>query len=195
MAEKRQSEFTVTDRRRFSSEGDLKNEASQTEPQERTGPVEIKTDAKPDSKSPKQPKASEIPPAPSSAEQKASHDAFKKSSQQLDRQLRSQLGGRAQDFEMTFERFVASLYMSAMMQLGLLREEGSQPRVDLFGARQTIDTLVILRDKTKGNLTAAEANLLSNSLYELQMAYVEVTNSVTRMAQSPPTSEPGAFKK
>lgn len=195
MAEKKQSEFTVTDRRRFSSEGDRKNEGSQPEPQERTRPVESKTDVKPDPKSAAQQQAAEIPPAPSSAEQQASHDAFKKSSQRLDEQLRSQLGGRAQDFEMTFERFVASLYMTAMMQLGLLREEGSQPRVDLFGARQTIDTLVVLRDKTKGNLSAPEANLLSNSLYELQMAYVEVTNTVTRMAQSPPASEPGAFKK
>ena len=42
---------------------------------------------------------------------------------------------------MTFERFLASLYMTAMLQLGLMHEQGGQPRIDLIGARQTIDTL------------------------------------------------------
>ena len=59
---------------------------------------------------------------------------------------------------MTFERFMASLYMSAMLQLGLMQEEGGQPRIDLLGARQTIDTLSLLSEKTKGNLTSAEEN-------------------------------------
>ncbi len=63
---------------------------------------------------------------------------------------------------MTFERFMASLYMSAMLQLGMMHEEGGQPRVDLIGARQTIDTLNLLQEKTKGNLTAAESNFLQN---------------------------------
>ena len=60
---------------------------------------------------------------------------------------------RAQDFEMTFEKFVASLYMTALMQLGLAAPQGAKPQVDLIGARQTIDTLAILQEKTKGNLT------------------------------------------
>ena len=48
---------------------------------------------------------------------------------------------------------MASLYMTAMLQLGLMQEEGGQPRIDLIGARQTIDTLGLLAEKTKGNLT------------------------------------------
>ena len=63
---------------------------------------------------------------------------------------------RAQDFEITFEKFVASLYMSALMQLGLAAPQGAKPEVDLMGARQTIDTLAILQEKTKGNLTPAK---------------------------------------
>ena len=86
---------------------------------------------------------------------------------------------------MTFERFLASLYMSAMMQLGLMHEEGGQPRVDLIGARQTIDTLSLIAEKTKGNLTSAEENFLQNALYELRMAYVEVTNALARPPQAP----------
>jgi hypothetical protein len=78
---------------------------------------------------------------------------------------------------------MASLYMTAMLQLGLMQEEGGQPRIDLLGARQTIDTLSLLAEKTKGNLTAAEANFLQNCLYELRMAYVEVTNALARPPQ------------
>ena len=85
---------------------------------------------------------------------------------------------------MTFERFLASLYMSAMMQLGLMHEEGGQPRVDLIGARQTIDTISLLAEKTKGNLTPTEQNFLQSVLYELRMAYVEVTNALARPPQA-----------
>ena len=94
---------------------------------------------------------------------------------------------RAQDFEMTFEKFIASIYMSALMQLGLAAPQGEKPAVDLIGARQTIDTLAVLQEKTKGNLTPAEENMLQNLLYELRMAYLEVTNLITR----PPQGAPG----
>ncbi len=75
--------------------------------------------------------------------------------------------------------------MTAMLQLGLMQEEGGKPRLDVIGARQTIDTLSLLSEKTKGNLTAAEENFLQNVLYELRMAYVEVTNALTRPPQAP----------
>jgi Domain of unknown function (DUF1844) len=83
---------------------------------------------------------------------------------------------------------MASLYMSAMLQLGLMHEPGGQPRVDIIGARQTIDTLSLLTEKTKGNLTSAEENFLQNCLYELRMAYVEVTNALARPPQTPASS-------
>ena len=94
-------------------------------------------------------------------------------------------GHSAKEMEMTFERFMASLYMTAMLQLGLMHEQGGQPRIDLIGARQTIDTLGLLAEKTKGNLTSAEENFLQNCLYELRMAYVEVTNALARPPQAP----------
>jgi len=92
---------------------------------------------------------------------------------------------------MTFEKFIASIYMSALVQLGLAAPQGEKPVVDLLGARQTIDTLAILQEKTKGNLTPAEQNMLQNLLYELRMAYLEVTNMLTR----PPQAGPGADAK
>ena len=58
----------------------------------------------------------------------------------------------------------ASLYMTAMMQLGLMQQQGGQPQVDIIGARQTIDTLSLIAAKTKGNLNATEENFPQNSL-------------------------------
>lgn len=125
-----------------------------------------------------------MPAPPTAQEQQAQRDAYQKSSKDLD--ARVELSGHsAKELEMTFERFVASLYMTAMLQLGLMHEEGGQPRIDLIGARQTIDTIGLLADKTKGNLTSREEGFVQNSLYELRMAYVEVTNSLARPPQTP----------
>jgi hypothetical protein len=126
----------------------------------------------------------DIPPPPTASEQQAQHDAYRQSSRDLD--SRVELSGHsARDLEVTFERFMASLYMTAMMQLGLMHEQGGQPGVDLIGARQTIDTLGMIAEKTKGNLTSKEQGFLQNCLYELRMAYVEVTNALARPPQTP----------
>jgi hypothetical protein len=81
---------------------------------------------------------------------------------------------------------MASLYMTAMLQLGLMHEQGGAPRIDLIGARQTIDTLGLLQEKTKGNLSSVESSFLQNCLYELRMAYVEVTNALARAPEPVP---------
>ena len=76
-----------------------------------------------------------------------------------------------------------------MVQLGLMHEQGGQPQLDLIGARQTVDTLTLLSDKTKNNLTSKEQNFLQNALYELRMAYVEVTNAIAKGPQQVPASK------
>lgn len=178
--------FTVTDRRLFTTDGDLRSDVA--EEKQETDPTAA-TVAPPPSSAPseKAPEAdgdSRVPPAPTAAEQKASDDAYQQSSKDLD--ARVELSGHsAKEFEITFERFMASLYMSGMMQMGMMHEEGAQPRVDLIGARQTIDTLGLLQTKTKGNLTPTEDHFLQNCLYELRMAYVEVTNALARPPQAP----------
>ena len=190
MAEKKQESFKVTDRRLFTADGELRQETSEetpasSSPASRPEPVESAPSPKPSS--PEVSAADErqpIPQPPSDAEQQQQADAYRKSSKELD--TRVELSGHsAKELEMTFERFMASLYMTAMLQLGLMHEEGGQPRVDLIGARQTIDTLSLLSEKTKGNLSSVEQNFLQNCLYELRMAYVEVTNALARPAQSP----------
>jgi hypothetical protein len=129
----------------------------------------------------------EMPMPPTAAEQEAQAAAYHQSAKDLDAQV--ELNGHSvKDFEITFERFIASLYMTAMLQLGLMRQPGEQPRVDILGARQTIDTLSLLTEKTKGNLTPTEESLLQNSLYEVRMAYVEVTNALARPPQPGPAT-------
>lgn len=182
MPEKKQESFTVTDRRLFTAEGDIREEVPQEEVSTTPAAPQAATQA-PQSVPTPQPEA-EAPPAPTAAEQKEQADAYRKSAKDLD--ARVELSGHStKELEITFERFMASLYMSAMMQLGLMHEQGGQPRVDLIGARQTIDTLSLLSEKTKGNLTSTEENFLQNVLYELRMAYVEVTNALARPPQTP----------
>jgi hypothetical protein len=179
MAEKKES-FTVTDRRLFTADGELRKETTEEEVSSSQAPAEPARPAAPPTGSP----GPTMPPPPSAAEQQAQADAYSKSSKDLD--TRVELSGHsAKELEMTFERFLASLYMSAMLQLGLMHEEGAQPSIDLIGARQTIDTLSLLSEKTKGNLTAPEEGFLQNSLYELRMAYVEVTNALSRAPKTP----------
>ena len=190
MAEKyKQSEFKVTDRRLFNSEGELRTELPEEEVEP---PKPAPTAAKPPATeaaapAPEKVEPAEMPPAPTAAEQQAQVDAYKQSAKELDSQVELS-GHSAKDFEITFERFMASLYMTAMLQLGLMRQQGEQPRIDLIGARQSIDTLSLIAEKTKGNLTSAEENFLQNSLYELRMAYVEVTNALARPPQPGPAT-------
>jgi hypothetical protein len=199
MAQKRkeEGEFKVSDKRLFTSDGELRDSTEEQAPPPiaataaatappttgasmpagSTIPAATPTAASPAPES-------DIPEPPSASEQQAQHDAYKQSSRDLD--TRVELSGHsAKELEMSFERFMASLYMTAMMQLGLMHEQGGQPGVDLIGARQTIDTLGMIAEKTRGNLTPKEQGFLQNCLYELRMAYVEVTNALAHPPQAP----------
>ncbi len=72
-----------------------------------------------------------------------------------------------------FEFLVLSLRADAEMQLGLLGggEEKPQPQLPL--ARKMIDTLAMLQEKTKGNLTLEEQRLLDNTVTELRFRYMQ----------------------
>ncbi len=75
-----------------------------------------------------------------------------------------------------FSTFVAMLVNNVMMFLGQIPDPASQqPRRDLPQAKHTIDILTMLRDKTQGNLTAEETQLLQELLPQLQMAYVSAS--------------------
>jgi hypothetical protein len=75
--------------------------------------------------------------------------------------------------EVSFPTFILSLNASALMHLGAIEEpETGRPSKNLPMAKQTIDILSMLEEKTRGNLTNEEENMLKNILYDLRIAYV-----------------------
>lgn len=74
-----------------------------------------------------------------------------------------------------FATFVLSLSHSALVHLGDAPDpSGGVPPRDVAMAKQTIDLLAVLQEKTTGNLTGEEERLLDQVLYDLRMRYVEV---------------------
>jgi hypothetical protein len=76
--------------------------------------------------------------------------------------------------EVTLATFIFSLSSSALVHLGEIPEpETNQAIVDLPIAKQIIDTLGMLQEKTKGNLDQEEERLLNAVLYDLRMRYIQ----------------------
>ena len=76
--------------------------------------------------------------------------------------------------EINFATFVASLNASALMQLGAIEDPTTGTKnKNLPMAKQTIDILSMMQEKTSGNLTPEEENLLKNILYDLRLMYVK----------------------
>lgn len=83
----------------------------------------------------------------------------------------------------SFETLVSYLSTTAMFQMGLIAGPGGE-RIppDMRNARRTVDLLEVLQQKTQGNLTTDEAQLLEDVLYELRVAFVEMEKRQTRKA-------------
>lgn len=210
--------FTVTDRRKFTMEGDLRDEAarSQEEAQPETRhepPPEAKSEPQTEPKPgprlvtpPTAPKAPEPeqpagPPAPeaetaspeqegppelSPQDEAAARKAYQQSSEHIETLLRAANPAAGAPPAVTIEHVIQSIYLSAVVALGAATEHGQQPRIDIIGARQSIDMLGALQEKTKGNLSEKEERLLQNALFEVRMMFLEVTNALAQQAQRPP---------
>ncbi len=77
---------------------------------------------------------------------------------------------------MTFATFIFSLNHSALVNLGKIEDPSTGTRVkNLELAKQTIDIIAMLGEKTKGNLTEEEDGMLNGLLYDLRMIYVKET--------------------
>ncbi len=91
-----------------------------------------------------------------------------------------------------FSAFIAELGTTAFAYLGGLQNpETKEVFVDLEMAKRTIDTIDLLKEKIKGNLTAPESNLLDNTLYNLRMTYIRIANNPPP-PPTPETSESGS---
>jgi hypothetical protein len=80
--------------------------------------------------------------------------------------------------DIPFTGFVLSLASSAAIHLGDMPDpiSGQTAEVNLEGATQMISILALLEEKTRGNLTAEERQVLEQVLYELRMRFVEVSS-------------------
>lgn len=130
-----------------------------------------------------------MPPPPTPEESKEQKAAYDASAQRLEDLIRAQNPAVGPQPPVTFDHLVQQLYVTAMVQMGAATQEGQRPRVDIIGARTTIDLLGILAEKTKGNLTEAEERMLQTVLFDLRMAFLELTSMMT--VQSPPPPPPG----
>src|SRR5579863_4872035 len=134
----------------------------------------------------------EMPPAPTAEESRQQKSAYDASAQRIEDLVRAQNPGIGAQPPVGFEHLVQQLYLSAMLQMGAGTQEGQRPRVDIMGARQTIDLLGVLAEKTKGNLTQAEERVLQTVLFEVRMAFLELTNMISMQgvpAPPPPTKK------
>jgi hypothetical protein len=209
-------EFVVNDRRKFTAEGDIRPDAPPSEPKpprpetiqrpedgdsarlvEHKGPQVVPSHAASHaaeaSHAPEHSAAEseddQLPPAPTAEQAEQAKRAFDATVDRLDTAIRATNPGMEHAPAITFDRVIQSLYMQALLQLGGAAAPGQQPQVDILGARQTIDMLSILAEKTAGNRSDAETTLLDTALFELRMGFLEVTQALSRQAA---TRQPGA---
>ena len=86
---------------------------------------------------------------------------------------------------LSFTAFVVSLASTAAIHLGDLADPqtGQKLEPNLEGAAQMIEILALLEDKTRGNLTAEERQVLEQILYELRLRFVEASGQTSRIVQ------------
>lgn len=92
---------------------------------------------------------------------------------------RRTIADKAQNPGTAFSDFVEPLIAQAYMSLGMLRNPyAAKPQIDTGAARQMIEILTMLKDKTAGNLTPEEEDFLSTHLGELKLAFVQRTKTI-----------------
>lgn len=187
--------FVVTDRRKFTKDGELRPDADPSPAREERekAPVEPVA-AAPESSEQKTVEANsvdtqesadeEMPPAPTAEQNEQAKRAYETTADRLDTAVRAANPGMDHPPAMSFGQLVQSVYLTTIMQLGGTGQEGQQPQVDILGARQSIDMLAVLEEKTKGNLSEDETRLLESALFELRMAFLEITQALARSASS-----------
>ena len=207
--------FVVTDRRRFTSEGEVRPDApppsddrhseapvASTTPSSvaapaaagnsSSGPQAVPREASSQTFSAPPPPLEEAGlddpssfsdyPAPTAEQAEQSRLAYQATADRLDTAVRATNPGMDHPPAANFEQLVQSLYMTAIVQLGGAAGEGQKPQIDLLGARQSIDMLGVLGDKTRGNLSASEVKFFDSALFEVRMAFLEITQGARALS-------------
>lgn len=195
--------FEVIDRRKMKKEEEQESSSSQPTPTpptevetKPTGPqlVDTESERAAQSASPteldEEAPLPEMPPAPTAEEKREQESAYEASAQRVEDLIRAQNPTMGAQPPIKFEHLVQQLYLSALMQMGAATPEGQRPRVDIIGARQSIDLLGVLEEKTKGNLTNNEERMLESVLYELRMTFLELTKMISLQGVQAPPPKP-----
>jgi hypothetical protein len=194
--------FEVIDRRKIKAEEEHEHAQKQPEPaaaptEAPAGPRLVVPESAAEPAAKKQENAAldeeaspEMPEAPSAEESRQQKSAYDASAQRLEDLVRAQNPGVGPQPPVGFEHLIQQLYLSAMIQMGAGAQEGQRPRVDIMGARQTIDMLGVLAEKTKGNLNELEDRTLQTALFDVRMAFLELTNMISMQGVQPPPPPP-----
>jgi hypothetical protein len=159
LAETKQDEsFKVVDRRLFTADGELRKEVAEQQDRERESPSPAAT----------------APAAPASGAGKQALAATP-----------APLGAETPKRAAAFENLIRSLGQNAAMLLGGYADPGTgRPVLDLEGAREIIDMLDVLRDKTRGNLASEEDSLLLDVLGNLKLAFMEMAKAAAKQEKA-----------
>lgn len=161
MAETKQDEsFKVVDRRLFTADGELRKEVAEQQDRERETPSPAAT--------------APVASAPGAGKQ-PSTGATAAASPAVETPKRAA----------AFENLIRSLGQNAALLLGGYADPRTgQPVLDLEGAREIIDMLDVLREKTRGNLAAEEDSLLIDVLGNLKLAYMEMAKAAAKQEKA-----------
>ena len=199
--------FEVIDRRKIKAEEEREEHQSaveeakpaKTAAEPAAGPRLVTNEGRRESAAAAEPQAgaavqepeAELPPPPTAQESHAQKAAYDASAQRLEDLIRAQNPGAGMPPPVSFETLIQQFYVSAMIQMGAGAQEGQRPHVDILGARTTIDLLGILAEKTKGNLTEAEDRTMQSVLFDVRMAFLELTSMINMQSVQPPPPPPG----
>ena len=173
-------ELKVTDKRIFTSDGDIRDEFKKDIGSGAADAPAGGAAAAPAAEA----KAPEAKPEKPAAEAAAAPQAPEERRQRKDappqgEERRRTIADKATNPATPFTNFIEPLIAQAYMSLGMLRNPYQpQAKLDPGAARQMIEILTLLREKTQGNLTADEEDFLETHLGELKLAYVQRTKSI-----------------
>lgn len=168
-------EIKVTDKRIFTAEGEIREEfREQIHPADapvNTGAAEASSGGA--TRPAAEPHVAAVTDAPSERR----HEAPARRPPGEER--RRTVAEKATNPGTPFSNFIESLIMQAYMLLGMLRDP-RQPAMPLdpVASRQMIDILILLQEKTAGNLTPDEEDFLETHLADLKLAYVQRTKNI-----------------
>lgn len=159
-------ELKVTDKRIFTPEGDIREE--------------FKNEITPaDNPQPGAAAAPSVAAAPPAAPPPPREERRQRQEPPPGEDRRRTMADKASNPGSPFTNFIEPLIAQAYMSLGMLRNPYQpQAKIDVSAARQMIEILTLLKEKTRGNLTPDEEDFLETHLGELKLAFVQRTKTI-----------------